>query len=338
MSTPDLVTAFYERIWNAGDLRACAELLAPNFAFRGSLGREMRGHGAFRDYVRSVREPLGEYNCQILDCVSEQDHAFARMRFSGIHLGPFRNHPPTGKAVAWHGAALFRFERGQIAELWVLGDLVGLDRVLHDNAVLAEPQRPLLARQALPELSRAVLLIIDVQNAIDAPYHAVEGPRNNPDAERRIAHLLSAWRGLSWPIIHVRHDSTFPTSAYRPDQSGNAFKDEVAPMAGELVVSKQTNSAFIGTELDSRLRQAGADTLVVTGVSTNNSVEATVRMAGNLGFRTCLVADACFTFARRDYAGRLRTADEVHAMSLANLDDEYCTVVSSDLLLRALPR
>lgn len=177
LSTPELVTAFYERIWNAGDLGACAALLAADFAFRGSLGREMRGHEAFKDYVRSVREPLGEYNCEILECVSEQSRAFARMRFSGVHRARFRDYPATGKGVVWHGAALFRFERGRIAELWVLGDLAGLDRVLQENATLTQKSR-CAAQQAQPDLARAALLIIDVQKAIDAPYHAADGPRN----------------------------------------------------------------------------------------------------------------------------------------------------------------
>ena len=172
-------------------------------------------------------------------------------------------------------------------------------------------------------------MIIDVQKAIDADYHAAEGPRNNPEAERNIARLLAAWRRDKRPIIHIRHDSTFPGSAYRPGQSGNEFKDEVAPAPGETVIPKRTNSAFIGTGLERHLRDSGLETLVVTGVSTNNSVEATVRMAGNLGFRTYLVADACFTFARRDFHGRLRTADEVHSMSLANLAGEYCTVLDT---------
>jgi nicotinamidase-related amidase len=181
--------------------------------------------------------------------------------------------------------------------------------------------------------TRAALLVIDVQRAIDAAYHAADGPRNNPDAERNIARLLAAWRRDNRPIIHIRHDSTFSASAYRPGQDGNEFKTEVAPAPGETVIPKQTNSAFIGTELDLSLRRTGIDVLVVTGVSTNNSVEATVRMAGNLGFHTYLVADACFTFARRDFHGRLRTADEVHSMSLANLHGEYCTVINtSDVL------
>ena len=180
----------------------------------------------------------------------------------------------------------------------------------------------------------AALIVIDVQKAIDAPYHAEHGPRNNLSAEANIASLLAAWRKARRPIVHIRHDSTFATSAYRPGQEGNNFKDEVAPLPGETIIAKRTNSAFIGTKLEQHLRGAAIKTLVITGVSTNNSVEATVRMAGNLGFETYLVADTCFTFAKPDFEGRLRSAEEVHAMSLANLDGEYCTVVSTDSVLR----
>ena len=94
-------------------------------------------------------------------------------------------------------------------------------------------------------------------------------------------------------------------------------------------MAKRANSAFIGTALERHLHDAGIGTLLIAGVITNNSVEATVRMAGNLGFATYLVEDGCFTFARRDFRGRLRSADEVHAMSLANLAGEYCTVITT---------
>jgi len=78
--------------------------------------------------------------------------------------------------------------------------------------------------------------------------------------------------------------------------------------------------------------------LVIAGVITNNSVEATVRMAGNLGFHTFLVEDGCFTFARQDWTGKLRSAAEVHAMSLANLDSEYCMVTRTADVLASLGR
>ena len=102
------------------------------------------------------------------------------------------------------------------------------------------------------------------------------------------------------------------------------------------MIGKQTNSAFIGTGFEEVLRQAGHTVLVIAGVITNNSVEATARMAGNLGFETYLVEDACFTFPRPDWDGRPRTAQEVHAMSLANLHGEYCTVIRAVEALRML--
>jgi nicotinamidase-related amidase len=186
---------------------------------------------------------------------------------------------------------------------------------------------------SLPLPPNAALIVIDMQKAID---DASWGERNNADAERNVAALLQAWRGSGRPVYHVRHDSAEPESHYRPGQVGNEFKPECAPLPGEAVIVKRTNSAFIGTDLKARLRASEQKVVVVCGVITNNSVEATVRMAGNLGFETFLVEDACFTFGRKDWAGQYRTAAEVHAMSLANLSGEYCTVVRTAEAVSAL--
>ena len=183
-------------------------------------------------------------------------------------------------------------------------------------------------------MSPPALLIIDVQKAIDDPSWGSD--RNNPSAEANIAALLAFWRRRSWPVIHIRHVSQEPNSTYRPGQPGADFKAEALPQAGEQVIDKHVNSAFIATNLESELRRLGVTELVIAGVITNNSVEATARMAGNLGFSTFVIADATATFGRRDFAGRWRTADEVHAMSLANLDGEYATVVTTAALLSKL--
>jgi predicted ester cyclase len=133
MSTPALVHDFYQRLWMDGDLDAASELLATDFRFRGSLGNVVRGQQAFKDYLVPIRCALAGYRCEILACVAEGNQAFAQMRFSGQHVGMFRGYAPTGKSVDWLGAALFRFEGGVIAELWVLGDLAGLDALLFAN-------------------------------------------------------------------------------------------------------------------------------------------------------------------------------------------------------------
>lgn len=177
------------------------------------------------------------------------------------------------------------------------------------------------------------LILVDVQQAIDDPKW---GPRNNPDAETRIAELLAAWREAKAPVVHVRHDSTEDASPYRPGQPGNAFKPCAAPLDGEAVIAKQTNSAFIGTELEALLETAGATTLVIAGVLTHNSLEATVRHAGNLGFRVAVPEDACWAVDVIDKTGRHWPAEEVHQLSLAVMDGEYAEITTTAAVTAAI--
>jgi nicotinamidase-related amidase len=178
--------------------------------------------------------------------------------------------------------------------------------------------------------SRAALIIIDVQRGFDEP---AWGHRNNEYAEERMAGLLGAWRSSGRPVYHVKHMSHLPHSPLRAGQPGNAIKEEVQPRGDEPVIEKNVNSAFIGTDLESRLRKAGIDTLVLTGIATDHCVSTTARMAGNLGFRCFVVADATATFDRTGYDGKHFSAEEVHEIALASLSDEFATVIeSSDLL------
>lgn len=139
MSVPRVVEEFYSRIWERGDLSAAERLVAGDVVFRGSLGPDMRGREKFLDYVRTVRSALSDYRCEILACVSDvgqggSGRAFARMRFSGVHVGRLLGYDGTGNHIAWEGAALFEIERGVIAEVWVLGDVKGLETLLAENA------------------------------------------------------------------------------------------------------------------------------------------------------------------------------------------------------------
>jgi predicted ester cyclase len=134
MTLREAVTAFYDRVWNRVDKTAIPELFHPDFTFRGSLGPTVTGHAAFADYVDLVTGALADYRCIILDLICENERAFARMRFEGIHRASFMGFAPTGKPVEWAGAALFTLQAGKIADLWVLGDVQGLKRQLLGNS------------------------------------------------------------------------------------------------------------------------------------------------------------------------------------------------------------
>ena len=188
----------------------------------------------------------------------------------------------------------------------------------------------MIATMRLP--ADATLIVIDVQDAIDDPRW---GPRNNPDAETKIAALIAAWRAERLPVVHVRHDSIEPNSPYAPGASGHRFKSCATPLEGETVIGKNANSAFVGTPLEDMLETLGVTTLVICGVLTSNSVEATARQAGNLGYQVYVVADACWAVDKVDLRGRRWPAEDVHALSLAHLEGEYARIVDAATTLHA---
>lgn len=181
--------------------------------------------------------------------------------------------------------------------------------------------------------ANAALLIIDTQQGFDDPRLP---PRNNPGAEANIARLLAAWRASGRPIFHVRHHSRRPTSPLRPGQPGADFKPEARPIEGEPVFTKQVNSAFIGTDLEAKLRERAIETLVIAGVQTNYCVETTARMSGNLGFDTFVVEDAMWTYDKEGPDGTRYPAQQLHAISIVNMHGEFATIATADEVLAAI--
>ena len=114
------------------------------------------------------------------------------------------------------------------------------------------------------------------------------------------------------------------------------FQPEFEPLANEAVFEKNVPDAFSQSALERWLRVRDIARLVIVGVASENSVESTARTAGNLGFHTVVLNDACFTFAKADFDGRPRSAAEVHAMAMANLQGEYAQVLNSAELLKSL--
>jgi nicotinamidase-related amidase len=177
------------------------------------------------------------------------------------------------------------------------------------------------------------LIIIDMQRGM---LPANTPPRNNPKAEDNIAALLEAWRQNGRPLVHVRHMSRSPQGSFWPGSPAAEFQDRFVPLPHEHRMEKNVPDAFCNSGLERWLLTRGIHRLAIVGVSTNNSVEATARSAGNLGFATAVASDACFTFDKTDYEGTLRQAADWHRTALSNLDGEYATIETTEALLRAL--
>ena len=123
MTPTRLIERFYHEVWNRADEAVAHDILHADFRFRGSLGQEKRGPEGFIAYMRQIHAALAGYTCTIEAVIEEGPRAAVRLRFAGIHQGPFFGVAATGREIAWAGAAFFGTDEGRITELWVLGDV-----------------------------------------------------------------------------------------------------------------------------------------------------------------------------------------------------------------------
>lgn len=179
------------------------------------------------------------------------------------------------------------------------------------------------------------LLLVDIQKAfLEKDYPGLI--RNNENAEFICGKILKKWRTLDLPIIHVRHSSTNPKSKLHKSRPGFEFNDYVTPLETEMVLTKEVNSAFIGTNLENILIKSHIDTLVIVGMTTNHCISTTVRMSGNLGFDTYLISDSTACYNTKGLNGEIIACNTIYNSALASLQEEFATVIDSKELFDIL--
>lgn len=179
------------------------------------------------------------------------------------------------------------------------------------------------------------LLLVDVQKGVNEVkyYGGPSGKRNNHSAEENMRCLLAEWRRLGKRVAFTRHNSREINSPLKLElETGNQIEG-LEINGPDIVVEKDVNSGFIGTSLELELRRSGINRLVVMGFYTNYCIETTVRMAGNLGFDTYLVHDACAAVNTLGHDGEYYEPDLVHNMSIASLHGEFCTAISKEVAM-----
>ena len=95
--------------------------------------------------------------------------------------------------------------------------------------------------------------------------------------------------------------------------------DELAPLENEIVVNKTTDSVTTGTNYLQLLQFMGVETVIVTGIVTDQCVASTVRGLADAGYKVICVEDACA-------AGSM----ELHDAELKIMSVIYCDVLSTD--------
>lgn len=154
---------------------------------------------------------------------------------------------------------------------------------------------------------RPALLIVDIQEFY-FPSENRPGLVNAEEASLRAKEVLQLFRDQHLPVVHVRHQSS----------TGFEFNENVRPVEGEKVITKEEVNSFLGTDLLDYLHEKDINRLVIIGMQTHMCLEAAVRAAHDYGFECIVVQDACATKDLK-YGDKLVRAEDVHASTLATL-------------------
>ena len=184
--------------------------------------------------------------------------------------------------------------------------------------------------------ARTVLIVVDMENdfvKLGASFEVPAGREMLP----RLKKLITFCRAHGIDIIYTTHthrpdgtDMGRFADIYPAIADGSGLKDgtegieiypEIAPEPGEIIIKKHRYSAFFGTDLDIILRGLNTDTVIITGVTTENCCHATARDAMFHDYKVLAYPDL-------GYGGL--SGEELHRSSLIALAFSTAHVMTAD--------
>ncbi len=163
------------------------------------------------------------------------------------------------------------------------------------------------------------LIVIDVQKGMWG--HPDYPPFDGDGVVDRIAGLIAKARATGVPVMFVQHHG-MGDHPFQPGKPGFPFHDKLTPLPTDDVTVKHHGSAFHGTEFDAKLKRAGIDHLIVTGMQSEYCVDSAIRGAVERGYEVTLAGDAHSTGDTK-----VAKAKDIIAIQNDTLNGSYATVM-----------
>jgi steroid delta-isomerase-like uncharacterized protein len=149
-----LVSRFWEEIWNRGDLDAADRLVSADFVLH-LPAMQMRGPAGLKQWASLIRAGLPDVKFTIAQALADGDSVVTRWTATGTHTGNLLGIPPTDKAVTMSGISVFRVAGGKIVEDRAAEDTLGLLQQIKALPPLPPPSPP-KALISLPGQGRSI--------------------------------------------------------------------------------------------------------------------------------------------------------------------------------------
>jgi len=178
---------------------------------------------------------------------------------------------------------------------------------------------------------KPALLVIDAQQEYFTPH----GKWALPDGERALEQihlLIAAARAANMPIFYITHEGLGENApVFRKGTVGVELHPSLQPLPGEHVINKHFPNSFAQTPLEAYLRQAGVDTIIVSGYMTQMCCDTTTRAARERNLAVLFASDAT---AARDLTlnGETVPHDRIHQTTLAVMT-QFASVLPTEQII-----
>lgn len=173
---------------------------------------------------------------------------------------------------------------------------------------------------------KTALLVIDFQNEY------FTGKMPIPDGKTALANtrkLITFADAHKMPVFHVQHIAPAGSAVFALDGQTVKFHPDMQPRKQDTVLQKTTVSVFGSTDLDKRLKSAGIENLIISGLMTHACVAGAARDAAPLGYTVLVASDASATREITRFNGKTVDKDALHNAALAEVEDTFGDVMTT---------
>lgn len=194
------------------------------------------------------------------------------------------------------------------------------------------------------------IIVVDMENDFVEEGAPLETPMGRAFVDE-LDGLLDASRAAGALVVYTTHahrasgcDRGTMADIWAPIGNGEGLVDEtrgtdiydpIAPEADDILIKKHRYSGFYGTDLDIILRNSGIETVVITGVTTENCCAMTAREAQFRDYDVVFLADLTGTFPYPDQGFGERTPEEIHETVCTIMGTSVGTLATADDVLEA---
>jgi steroid delta-isomerase-like uncharacterized protein len=129
-TTKDLLTRFFQEVWNEGNVEASERYIAPRYTIHHDPGdpwdKQELDLDGYKKRVRLSRAPFPDQRFTVKELFTDGNAIIVTWFWAGTHTGDLPGFPATDRQITMSGITVYYIEGGRFTGHWQITDRLGL--------------------------------------------------------------------------------------------------------------------------------------------------------------------------------------------------------------------